>query len=334
MPVRVSMRKIAEVAGVSVATVSHVLNNRSNVCTEATAERIRKVASELGYRVNFGYKLMHSIPTRTVAVLAATEYGSNKEYIRELTLRLLTEFGNNGYAAYFCTLPLSETAGRAKVDEFLARGVENFVFIGMPLGVEQIVKDIEAAGAGMIFNSAFKNHRYIASDSASAVTEQLKYLRQKCGEDFRFFCSQSTISGRDDRAEALRRTFPELEFPEIIRRFTIETPSEGMIDENYFEVIFNQSRTQTRELLCEQPHIRGLAYTNDIAAMGGATAVMALGRTDCIISGFNGDHAAVNFPYPIITARPDIGELVKLLACNAISKDPCQILVMPKLLFP
>jgi len=25
---------------------------------------------------------------------------------------------------------------------------------------------------------------------------------------------------------------------------------------------------------------------------------------------------------------------VKLLACNAISKDPCQILVMPKLLFP
>ena len=70
MPVRVSMRKIAEVAGVSVATVSHVLNNRSNVCTEATAERIRKVASELGYRVNFGYKLMHSIPTRTVAVSA------------------------------------------------------------------------------------------------------------------------------------------------------------------------------------------------------------------------------------------------------------------------
>ena len=99
-------------------------------------------------------------------------------------------------------------------------------------------------------------------------------------------------------------------------------------------MIFNQSRNETRKLLCKQPHIRGVAYANHIAAMGGATAVMALGRTDGIISGFNGDHAAVNFPYPIITARPDISELVKLLAGKAVSKEPCQILVMPKLLFP
>ena len=334
MPVRVSMRKIAEVAGVSVATVSHVLNNRSNICSAATAERIRKVAAELGYRINFGYKLMHSIPTRTVAVLAATEYGSNKEYIRELTLRLLTEFGDNGYAAYFHTLPLSETAARTKVDEFLARGVENFVFIGMPLGVDKIVEDIQNAGAGMIFNSVSGNRRYVASDSASAVTELLTSLRQPCGEDFRLFSTAATTSGRDDRAAALRRTFPELEFSAIVRRYVVEMPSEGLIDENYFEVIFDQARRHTDKLLREQPQIKGLAYTNDIAAMGGATAVMALKRNDCIITGFNGDRAAVNFPYPIISARPDIAKLVKLLAAKAVSKEPCEELVMPKLLFP
>jgi len=57
-------------------------------------------------------------------------------------------------------------------------------------------------------------------------------------------------------------------------------------------------------------------------------------RNDCIIIGFNGNRAAVNFPYSIISARPDIAKLVKLLAAKAVSKEPCEELVMPKLLFP
>ena len=332
MPPRVSMRKIAEVAGVSVATVSKVLNNRNDVCTEATALRIREVASRLGYRVNFGYKLMHSIPTRTVAVLAATEFASNKEYIRILTLRLLTEFGNRGYAAYFYTLPPDNAAARKKIDEFLARGVENFVFVGMPFGVKQITADIEAAGAGMIFTSENPSWRFVAGNSEAAMVKIFTYLEEKCGRDFRLVCFKNTISGGNDRARALRKKFPEWSFEEIIANCTFEAAPEGLPDADYFHNHFVNAEQTTMKLLKEHPEIKGIAYMDDIAAMGGATALMKSGRQDVIVTGFNDDAAAGHFPYPITTVRHDIGKIVTLLVEKAVSRDPAQILVMPEII--
>lgn len=46
---RVGIRDVAEAAGVSVTTVSHALNGKGRLPT-ATRERVRQVASELGYR--------------------------------------------------------------------------------------------------------------------------------------------------------------------------------------------------------------------------------------------------------------------------------------------
>lgn len=332
MPVRVSMRKIAEVAGVSVATVSHVLNNRENICTPETARRIRHVASQLGYRVNFGYKLMHSIPTRTVAVLAATEFASNKEYIRQLTLKLLTEFGNRGYAAYFYTLPPDEKASRAKIDEFLARGVENFVFIGMPFGVEQIAKDIESAGAGLIFTSENDKWRFVAGDSAAAMTEIFCMMKRRCGRDFRLICFSNTLAGKNNRAEALRRAFPELSFDEIVKRYTFKAPEEGVPGEDFFQVHFKNHHDTTLHLLAEHPEIKGIAYMNDIAAMGGASALLESGRKDILVSGYNGDNAARHYPYPIISVRHDLQTLVSRLVEKAINRTPGNELIKPHII--
>ncbi|MDZ4199835.1 MAG: LacI family DNA-binding transcriptional regulator [Kiritimatiellia bacterium] len=45
-------REIAQRAGVSAATVSFALNRRESKCSEATGERIRRLAEEMGYRPN------------------------------------------------------------------------------------------------------------------------------------------------------------------------------------------------------------------------------------------------------------------------------------------
>ncbi len=48
---RVTIKDVAERAGVSIATVSYVINDTGSV-SEATAERVRDCIDELGYRVN------------------------------------------------------------------------------------------------------------------------------------------------------------------------------------------------------------------------------------------------------------------------------------------
>ena len=43
-----TIRDVAELAGVSIATISRVLNNKGKVSAE-TAERVRAIVKELGY---------------------------------------------------------------------------------------------------------------------------------------------------------------------------------------------------------------------------------------------------------------------------------------------
>ena len=50
-PARVTIREVAEVAGVSIATVSRVLNGRGDVAPE-TREAVSRVIREHGYTAN------------------------------------------------------------------------------------------------------------------------------------------------------------------------------------------------------------------------------------------------------------------------------------------
>ena len=47
---RVTIKDIAEMAGVSTATVSMVINAKDGKISETTRERVMKVVNELGYR--------------------------------------------------------------------------------------------------------------------------------------------------------------------------------------------------------------------------------------------------------------------------------------------
>ncbi|MFG0248922.1 MAG: LacI family DNA-binding transcriptional regulator [Phycisphaeraceae bacterium JB051] len=66
----VNIKNIAEQAGVSLATVSRVINNSAKV-SEEKAKRVRKVASGLGYRLNPKPPAKACFKTRNVALVYA-----------------------------------------------------------------------------------------------------------------------------------------------------------------------------------------------------------------------------------------------------------------------
>jgi len=61
-----TIRRVAEVAGVSLGTVSRVLNGKGNVSPELQA-KVNRVINELGYRPNVAAQTMRSAVSRTVA---------------------------------------------------------------------------------------------------------------------------------------------------------------------------------------------------------------------------------------------------------------------------
>ena len=58
-----TMRDVARAAGVSVSTVSRVLDERLPTSRSASAEKIRQVARELGYRRDYVACLLYTSPS-------------------------------------------------------------------------------------------------------------------------------------------------------------------------------------------------------------------------------------------------------------------------------
>ena len=70
IPPRVTIREVALAAGVSVATVSKVLNDRYGV-SEATATRVRAVIDDLGYESSLVARSLRNQRTNVIGVLVA-----------------------------------------------------------------------------------------------------------------------------------------------------------------------------------------------------------------------------------------------------------------------
>lgn len=56
-------------AGVSIATVSYVLNNRSDKVSGVVAEKVREVVRQLDYHPNMMAKALHSNKTNVIGIL-------------------------------------------------------------------------------------------------------------------------------------------------------------------------------------------------------------------------------------------------------------------------
>lgn len=73
----INLKELAELCGVSIATISNTLNGKSNV-SEATKQRIMEKIRETGYQPNTMARKLRSTNTRTVAIIVEdiTAYGT------------------------------------------------------------------------------------------------------------------------------------------------------------------------------------------------------------------------------------------------------------------
>lgn len=93
-----TIHDVAAAAGVSVSTVSRVLNNKSDVAAE-TAERIHRVINELGYASGLAAKSLRSRKTQVVGLLVPDMKQSYSLQIIRGVSRVVTELGY-GLLAY------------------------------------------------------------------------------------------------------------------------------------------------------------------------------------------------------------------------------------------
>jgi DNA-binding LacI/PurR family transcriptional regulator len=127
--VAVSLKDIAKRAGVSVATVSNVVNGYRPV-GEASRERVRKAIDELGYSPNLSARHLRNGRTGIIA-LAIPEL--NNAYFAELADAAIREAGLHGY-----TVLLDYTDGDREKELLVSQGFRAQIIDGLILSPVQL----------------------------------------------------------------------------------------------------------------------------------------------------------------------------------------------------
>lgn len=334
MPARVSLKEIAATVGLSVASVSEILNNRpNNYSSEVTKERVRRVAKEMGYQVSFGYKLLRRQKTRTVAIMNSRAQMNDEEHIMALTLRLTTGFDRLGYAAYYNAFSDDAEANLKKVRELIGRGVESFVFLGQPFGQQEIMAELEASGINSV-GIAATFPRWVKSCLFIGGEALIRYFRSQIGDNFRLICEKKQCNPGCHGFGALMRAYPELSGQEITKRFIYPMEDIDFYVSDSHASWEHHGFETTARLLHDFPAIRGIIYMNDSFAVGGGNCLLQPGYRkyrNLLLGGFNNDQVIRNYPLPISSVQHNLSRLAAELVKEALLPTPCGRLLSPEL---
>lgn len=121
----VTLKEIAQDAGVSLSTVSAVLHNKEYCyVSEAKRKMILSTAEKLGYMPNMNSRALRGLPTKTIGIMTGLfDVQIHSEMISCITA-LLTE---RGYQIYFGHSRCEYIKEDALLKDFISRGVDGII---------------------------------------------------------------------------------------------------------------------------------------------------------------------------------------------------------------
>ncbi len=331
---RCTLKTIAEYTGLSIPTISQVLNNRTeNYSSAATRERIFRAAKTLGYHPNFATKLLRRQRTNTTAILVSTPSSFTEERMLKLQHALIRRLEQKGYANYVGTFGDDVNRNLAMLSELEGRGVEHLIFLGTPFGHQKIFAAAEELGLSCIADTAFAP-RYVNNGSHIGAEQIFRYLRSRVKDSFRLVGS-AMPSQNMSRLDALRKVWPQYSEAELISRFLYPISEPNLFCPNVEQRLFETGYEAAKALLTKDPGLGAIVFTNDNMALGGGSYLMepqneAL-RKKVILCGYNNDRALDTFPLPIISAESDIETMADSLILHCTDAAPFACECLPKL---
>ena len=130
-PDKVTIFDVARRAGVSIKTVSRVVNNESNV-REQTREKVLRAVRELRYRPNAAARALSGRRSRVVGLVYenAQEFG----YTQDALNGALRACEAQGYTLLLCPLTLPNARVAERIREFAAQARIDGVVLPAPMG--------------------------------------------------------------------------------------------------------------------------------------------------------------------------------------------------------
>jgi LacI family transcriptional regulator len=137
---RITIREVASAAGVSIKTVSRVLNGEPAVAPR-TADRVAKAADRLGYEPNELARGLKGRQTRTVGLILAD---LSNPFFADCCKAVEQTLAAEGYALILCASAEDPESERAYVELLSRRRIDGLLLAPAPNGGGHLLREISA----------------------------------------------------------------------------------------------------------------------------------------------------------------------------------------------
>lgn len=174
---KISLKDIAEAAGVSTALVSFVLNGKKKEYRvgEETAQRIIKIAQEMNYQPNIAAKSLRSGKTKTIGVVISD---ISNPFFSQLARIMEDEAAKRGYTVLFGSSDEDTKKMERVVGNLINKGVDGLIIVPCENSEKSIASLVNDNVSIVLFDRYFPeiNVSYVALNNFSATYTATKYL--------------------------------------------------------------------------------------------------------------------------------------------------------------
>lgn len=206
----ITIKDVAKAANVSVATVSRVLNKKTNVSDEAI-DAVNEAVKALGYSPNFlGRDLRKSETKRILAIIASTEQSFYSEVLRGMEESAFAK----GYDVLIATTHDSREHELHLLGMLFSKSVDGAVLLGPKLDAETISKLAENYNIAMCLERLDNcNVLTVTIDNVQAGYDAVNYLINKGRKRIGLITTELRSQSSVDREIGYRKALEQNNIP-------------------------------------------------------------------------------------------------------------------------
>lgn len=276
----ISMKDIAAMCKVSVATVSKALNGHADI-SEATKERICRVAREQGYFPNSVARALKTNKTNNIGVLFVeeTHSGLSHSYFSKVLDSFKVTAEEYGYDITFLNRTKKENGRMTYLEHCRYRGFDGVLIACVNFEDEQVAALIQSDIPIVTIDRSCNERMSIVSDNISGQRELLQYVYDMGHRKIAY------IHGRDSAVTRQRLGC----FTQMMEQYGIRIRDEYILEADYCDA--NKTAERTKQLLELDDPPTCIMFPDDFAAYGGMNVIKAAGLSipqDISVTGYDG----------------------------------------------
>jgi LacI family transcriptional regulator len=294
----VTIAVVAERAGVHPSTVSRALDPEGRGVGSETADRIRRLAAELGYRRDPAAAALRTRRSRVFGVLVPrlTDW-----VLARIYEGLDAEASRRGYNTFVANTTDDRALRRERLEELLNRRVDGIVLGDARLDGDDLVDVLRRRHVPYVLVSRrLRGHPSVTTDDLAGGRMAADHLLSLGHARVGVIAGEPFASTGVERTQGFLRRFEEAGHP---------VPQDHVIPSSFDAA---GGRRAGAELLERDPALTAVFAVNDVTAIGAIGALRARGLmvgTDVAVVGYNDIPVAGDMPVPLTTVRAPMFEM-------------------------